>query len=141
MHLGDPVDCRDGLSGLADLVGPGPRTVSLRSSTGDADHRVHSGRMFHGVANAQITAPGVADHDPAANTGSLADAFKIGDGLFHGVRAAGGAPDATRFGIPGSVAGRRDVVSFQVLHAARSAAEDDNIGPLPRHTDMQVDAL
>ena len=97
--------------------------------------------MFDGVAHRQITTPRVAHHHPATDTDNLTDPFKISDRPLHGVRAAARASDAAWFGVPGAVGGRGDLVSFQILHATRSAGQDDQVGPLPGHAHVQRDAL
>jgi hypothetical protein len=97
--------------------------------------------MLDRIADSQITAPRVAQHDPAAHTDSRTNAFEIGDRPFHRVRAAARAADAARFRIPGAVVGRCDLLPLQVLHATRSAGQDDQVGPQARHTNVQRDAV
>jgi hypothetical protein len=62
--------------------------------------------MLDRVADAQITTPRVTHHDPAVDTDSRADTFKISDRPFHAMRAVARAADSTRFWIPGPVIGR-----------------------------------
>ena len=141
MHVGHPVDVDDGLRGPTGFVRVGPRAIALGPASSDADDCGHRLRMFDRVADSQITTPGVTHHDPAADTGGLADAFQVGDRPFHRVRAPTGAAHAARLGVPGAVVGRRDVVSFQVLDATGSARQDDQVGPLAGHSDVQRDAV
>ena len=46
MHFGHPGDVDNGLRGLTGFVRLGPRVVTLRTPTSDADHRGHRLRMF-----------------------------------------------------------------------------------------------
>jgi hypothetical protein len=68
------------------------------------------------------------------------DALEIVDGFFHGVRAAARPADAARLGIPGTVSRRRELVPFQVLHTTGTAGQDDDVRPVPGHSDVQRDS-
>jgi hypothetical protein len=137
MHFGHPVDVDNGLCGLTGFVRLGPRAITLGTLTSDADHRGHCLRMFDRVAHTQITTPRMAYHDPGADTDRLTNAFEISDCFFHGVRAAARAANAARFGVPGAVVQRRDLVPFQILHTTRSAGQDDDVRPVARYTNVQ----
>jgi hypothetical protein len=76
-------------------------------------------------------------HDPATDADRRTDAFEVSDCFFHGVGAAARATDATRFGIPGAVFSRREVVALQILHTTRTTTQDDDVRALTRHPDVQ----
>src|SRR4051794_29967529 len=97
MYFGHPVDVDNGLRGLAGFVRLGPRAVTLGTPAGDPDYRGHRLWMFHRVPHGEIGTPRVAHHDPGGDPDGRTDTFKIGDRLFHGVRAAARAADAPRF--------------------------------------------
>src|SRR3954451_2554923 len=120
MNRWDPLDLDGRLRGLSRLIGLRPGAITLRAPPGNADHRPHHLGMFHRVADRQVAAPRVPHHDPGLDTDRLTDGFQVGDSLLHRVRAAAGATNASWLRVPRPVTRRRELVSLQVLHTARS---------------------
>ncbi|GJJ23058.1 hypothetical protein MTY414_67310 [Mycolicibacterium mageritense] len=106
---------------------------------GDPDHRTDPFWVVESVANGEIRAERVAEDDPGFDTHSVSDGFEIGDGLGEVMRATTGAADSPWFGKPRARTAGRQRIALQVVHAAGSTGQHDNVRSFTGEPDVEID--